>query len=146
MLGRGLLRRCPNCGDRHAWFGRGLRGWFSRGSHCRRCGLQWDRDTNGHELGAHTVNLILIGGLVTLGIAAGIIATAPDIKVGLLIAILGGIAVIGPIIAFPFGYTIWMAIDLAARPPQPDELASMAERLAADRAEQAPPQTAAHPG
>jgi uncharacterized protein (DUF983 family) len=139
MLGRGLLRRCPNCGDQRAWFGRGLRGWFSRGSHCRTCGLQWDRDTNGHELGAHTVNLILIGGLVTLGITAGIIATAPDIEVGLLIAILVTIAILGPIIAFPFGYTIWMAIDLAARPPQPDELARMQARLAADRAAETSP-------
>jgi len=146
MLGRGALRRCPWCGDRRAWFRRGLRGWFSRGSHCHTCGLQWDRDTNGHELGAHTVNLILIGGFLTLGITAGIIATAPDIEVGLLVAILGTIAVIGPIVAFPFGYTIWMAIDLAARPPQADELARMSETLAADRAQQTPPEADAPRG
>jgi len=131
MLGRALLRRCPWCGDQRAWFRKGLRGWFGRTSHCRRCGLRWDRNTDGHELGALTVNILLIMGLLIIAMVIGIVLTVPDIAVAPLVTGLGIAAVIGPVVSYPFGYTIWMAIDLAVRPPSPEELAANAESVAA---------------
>ncbi len=35
-----------------------------------------------------------------------------------------GVAVIVPVISFPFGRTLWSAIDLVMRPLEPDEVAS----------------------
>jgi uncharacterized protein (DUF983 family) len=131
MLGRALLRRCPRCGDRRAWFPAGLRGWFGRRPRCRRCGLRWDRNTNGHELGALTINMLLILGLLVVAMVVGIVLTVPDIAVGPLVIGLGVAAVVGPIVSYPFGYTIWMAIDLATRPPSSEELAEDAAAVAA---------------
>jgi uncharacterized protein (DUF983 family) len=131
MLGRALLRRCPWCGDQRAWFPKGLRGWFGRKPRCRRCGLRWDRNTNGHELGALTINMVLIMGLLLIAMVIGIVLTVPDIAVMPLVVGLGIAAVIGPIISYPFGYTIWMAVDLAARPPSAEELAADAAAAAA---------------
>jgi uncharacterized protein (DUF983 family) len=131
MLGRALLRRCPRCGDQRAWFPGGLRGWFGRKPRCRRCGLRWDRNTNGHELGALTINMLLILGLLVIAMVVGIVLTVPDIAVAPLVTGLGIAAVIGPIVSYPFGYTIWMAIDLATRPPSAEELADDAAAVAA---------------
>lgn len=131
MLGRALLRRCPWCGDHRAWFRKGWRGWFGRTDHCRRCGLRWDRNTNGHELGALTVNIVLIMGLLIIAMVVGIVLTVPDIAVAPLVTGLGIAAVIGPVVSYPFGYTIWMAIDLAARRPSAEELAANAAVVAA---------------
>jgi uncharacterized protein (DUF983 family) len=131
MLGRALLRRCPWCGDRRAWFPGGLRGWFGRKERCRRCGLRWDRNTNGHELGALTINMLMILGLLVVAMVVGIVLTVPDIAVAPLVIGLGITAVIGPVVSYPFGYTIWMAIDLAARRPTPEELAANAAAVAA---------------
>ena len=136
MLGRALLRRCPWCGDGRAWFPKGLRGSFGREARCRRCGLRWDRNTDGHELGALTINTILILGLLIIAMVVGIVLTAPDIAVAPLVIGLGIAGLIGPVIAYPFGYTIWMAIDLAARRPTAEELA---ENRAAAAAAQASP-------
>lgn len=131
MIGRALLRRCPWCGDGRAWFPPGLRGWFGRRERCRRCGLRWDRNTNGHELGALTVNTVLIGGALVIAMVIGIVLTVPDIAVVPLVIGLGVVAVVGPLVTYPFGYTIWMAIDLAARRPSPEELAANAAAVAA---------------
>lgn len=131
MLWRALFRRCPWCGDRRAWFRPGLIGRFQRNQRCRRCGLRWDRNTNGHELGALTINMLLILGLLVIAMVVGIVATAPDIAVVPLMVALGAAAIVGPLVSYPFGYTIWMAIDLAARPPQPDELADAARAAGA---------------
>lgn len=139
MLGRALLRRCPWCGDGRAWFPPGPRGWFGRKERCAHCGLRWDRNTNGHELGALTINMLLILGLLVVAMVVGIVLTVPDIAVAPLVIGLGVAAVVGPIVSYPFGYTIWMAIDLAARRPSADELAANAAAVAATSAAEAAP-------
>ena len=131
MLSRALLRCCPWCGDRRAWFPPGLRGWFGRLPRCRRCGLRWDRNTNGHELGALTINMLAILGLLIVAMVVGIVVTAPDIAVVPLVVGLGVVGLIGPVITYPFGYTVWMAIDLAVRRPTPEELADDAAAVVA---------------
>jgi uncharacterized protein (DUF983 family) len=131
MLRRALVRSCPWCGDHRAWFPKGLRGWFGRLPRCRHCGLRWDRNTNGHELGALVINTIMIMGLLITAMVVGIVLTAPDIAVVPLVVGLGIAAIVGPVISYPFGYTIWMAIDLAARKPDEAELADAAAALAA---------------
>jgi uncharacterized protein (DUF983 family) len=118
-LGLAVLRRCPWCGDRQAWF----RGWLGQAPRCRSCGLQRTRSTEGHELGSLTVNLVLNLGLVLLVMTVAIVLTVPEVPVVGLLVLLGVVGVAAPILSFPISQTIWMAIDLTARPPQVDELA-----------------------
>ena len=52
------------------------------------------------------------------------VATSPDIPtvkivIGLVIA-----AVVIPVLIYPVTYTLWQALDLAMRPPQPGEMPS----------------------
>jgi uncharacterized protein (DUF983 family) len=120
MVRRGLLRRCPWCGDRRAYF----TGWFAKQRACLNCGTPWRRGDVGFELGAATVNTIITFGVIIVGAAVAMIATSPDIPtvrivVGLVIA-----AVVVPVLIYPVTYTLWQALDLVMRPPEPGELPS----------------------
>ncbi len=75
MVRRGLLRKCPWCGDRHAYFTR----WFSKQRACRKCGTPWRRGDVGFELGAATINTIITFGVIIVAGAVAMIATSPDI-------------------------------------------------------------------
>ena len=123
MLGRALLRRCPWCGDGRAWFPPGLRGWFGRRCRgaavrtavgpehgrprARRADDQHDPDPrladrrHGRRDRAHRARH-----------RRGSVRDRPRHR-----------RPDRPVIAYPFGYTIWMAIDLAARRPTAEELA-----------------------
>jgi uncharacterized protein (DUF983 family) len=117
MLWRGIRRRCAWCGGRRAFF----TGWFAKQETCRTCGIGWRRGYEGFELGAATINAIITLGVLIVGVAAGAIATSPDIAVLPLVLGLGALAVVVPVIAYPFTYTIWQAVDLAMHPPEPGD-------------------------
>lgn len=127
MLGRGLLRRCPWCGSWRAWF----TWWLRKGDRCRGCGMRWDRKTEGHELGAMVVNIIISLGSLIIAMVAVIVATYPGIDVLPTTIVFLVLSVVVPTVFYPISFTLWSAIDLRIRPPQADELADMAEGLAA---------------
>ena len=52
----------------------------------------------------------------------GFIATSPDIPVLPMVLSLLGVAILMPIVIYPFTFTIWLAFDLAVRRPEPAEL------------------------
>ena len=116
MLWRGVRRRCPWCSGRGAFF----TGWFAKQDRCRTCGLGWQRGYEGFELGAMTINIIVVFGTLIVGLIVGVVATSPDIAVVPLIAILGATAVILPIVIYPISYTLWQAVDLTMHPPDAD--------------------------
>ena len=111
LLWRGVTRRCPWCGDRKAYF----TGWFSKQERCRRCGMPWRRGDVGFELGAATVNTIITFGIVIVGVAIGVIATAPDVAVVPIVVGLIAACVVIPVLIYPISYTLWQAIDVAVR-------------------------------
>jgi uncharacterized protein (DUF983 family) len=120
MVRRGLLRRCPWCGDRHAYFTR----WFSKQPACRKCGAPWRRGDVGFELGAATINTIITFGVIIMSGAVAMIATSPDIPTVKIVVCLVVAAIAIPILIYPVTYTLWQALDLAMRPPQPGEMPS----------------------
>jgi len=126
MISRSILRRCPNCGNHHAWF----TSWFKQGDRCVGCGIKRTRDTDGHELGSMTVasvvNIVLI--MIALGIAIAI--TAPDVPVLTLYIVLASAALVFPVSTWPMTHTLWMAIDLMMRPMSVDEAAEAQTWLA----------------
>jgi len=126
MLLRGSVRRCPLCGGKGAFFA----GWYKRNDRCHTCGLLWERKLEGFELGSMTVNVILTFGtmLVTMGI--GVALSYPDVAVLPIFAIVVAIAVVMPFVIFPMTYSIWLAVDLFMRAPEPEELADAAAAVA----------------
>ena len=66
MMARSMVRRCPWCGGRGAFF----TGWFTKQPHCRSCGLRWRRGDVGFELGAAAIAAMNTLGplLVALGV------------------------------------------------------------------------------
>ncbi|HWS45846.1 MAG TPA: DUF983 domain-containing protein [Acidimicrobiia bacterium] len=111
ILWRGATRRCARCGHGHLFHR-----WFTMVPDCPTCGLHFERE-EGYWVGALAVNLVLVGGLFAVAFVAVIVATAPDIPVAPLLALLVPVMVIGPIVAFPFSRTLWVAIDRAFLQP-----------------------------
>lgn len=108
---------CPWCGHRRTF----LRGWFRRHDRCRTCGIRWQREV-GFELGAVTVNTIVTFGVLTIAMAVGFVVTAPNIPVLPLVVSLFAVALVVPVLIYPFTYTVWLAFDLAVHPPDAAEL------------------------
>lgn len=120
MLWRGAHRRCPWCGGRGAFFV----SWFKTQERCKTCGLGWRRGYEGFELGAMTVNVMVVFGVLIVGAAIGIAFTSPDIPVVPLVVALGLVAIILPIVLYPVSYTLWQAIDLTMHPPDSSDPAT----------------------
>ena len=117
MAWRGLRRRCPWCGGRGAFFS----GWFHKHETCRTCGISWRRGYEGFELGALAISAVLVLGLLVVAMGIGIALTLPDVAVVPLLLILGVGAIVLPILLYPVSYTLWQAVDLAMRPPEPGD-------------------------
>lgn len=107
MLVRGLTRRCARCGS-----GKLFRRWFSMVDDCPRCGLHFERE-QGYWTGALAFNMVLTGGLFAIVFVTMLVLTIPDVNVGLILAVVVPIAVLGPIVAYPFSKTVWVAVDRA---------------------------------
>ncbi|MGA0131279.1 MAG: hypothetical protein ACO3VO_04835 [Ilumatobacteraceae bacterium] len=126
MLWRGVLRRCPNCGNRRAFFTR----WFVRRERCAGCGVRWERNYEGFMLGAMAISFITTGGslLVTMGI--GVVVTYPDVA---LVPVLGSTVLVTLLVGvggYPISYTLWQAIDLYLRPLTEDDGEEQARTVA----------------
>lgn len=120
MLWRGARRRCPWCAGRGAFF----TSWFRKAEACRTCGIGWRRGYEGFELGALAISAIVVFGALVAALAVGIAATAPDVPVFGLVVVLGAVAVVLPVVIYPVSYTVWQAVDLAMRAPDPADPAT----------------------
>ena len=107
MHWRGLTRRCARCGSRHL-----VRLWFSMVADCPRCGLHLEREA-GYWTGAMAINVILVGGVFTVLFVIAIALTIPDVPVVPLLAFFVPFMALGPLVAYPFSKTVWVAIDRA---------------------------------
>ncbi len=121
MVGRAVRLRCPWCGARRTF----VRRWLWRDERCRTCGIRWNREV-GFELGPMTLNIIATFLVLVVAMTVVVAATLPDIPVHTTVIVLVAGAVVLPVLLYPFGYTLWLAGDLAAHPPSTDELADAA--------------------
>ena len=117
MLRRAVMLRCPWCGSRRTF----VRRWFGKYDRCRTCGIRWRRE-EGFELGAVTINTVLTFIVLTAAMTIGFIRTSPDIPVLPMVLSLVGVAILMPIVIYPFTFTIWLALDLAVHRPDAAEL------------------------
>jgi len=107
MMTRGLTRRCARCGH-----GRLFHGYFHMVDECPGCDLHFEREP-GYWAGALAINIMATGGLFAVVFVALLAVTIPKVPVAPLLAVLVPIAVLGPIVYYPFSKTVWVAVDRA---------------------------------
>ena len=115
---RALALRCPRCGS-----GGILRHWFKMRDQCPRCGLALERgESSDFWIGAYVFNLAG-GELLAIGIPiVWLIKSSPNPPWGRIQALAIILAVIMPLLLFPFSRTLWLAWDLSFRPFEPGDI------------------------
>lgn len=118
VVARGLLRRCPRCGG-----GKLFDSWLKMKDRCPTCGMKYERD-EGFFLGAFTTSLgaVILALMIYIGVAIALTLPDPDpvrISVGAVI-----VAIVVPLVSYPFSRTLWSAIGLAMKPLEPNEVES----------------------
>lgn len=121
-LARGIIRRCALCGGKNAFFN----GWYKPSDRCKTCGLYWQRNLEGFQLGAAAMNIMLTGGSLLGVMGLGVILTYPDIPIWPMLIATVGVALLVGIGGYPTSYTVWLAVDLTMNPPDETELADAA--------------------
>jgi uncharacterized protein (DUF983 family) len=104
LLVRAVTRRCPHCGAPDIF-----RNYLTLKDHCPRCGYTFERE-EGYFLGAYAVNL-LAAEFITVALLVYFLVNT-DYSWVTLELIFIPLAVLLPILFFPFARTLWMTIDL----------------------------------
>ncbi len=72
--------------------------------------------------------MVTLGALIVAA-AIPIASTYPNVDTGLLIAVLGVVALLLPIVLYPFSFTIWFAVELFMDPPSQAALDAADDRV-----------------
>jgi uncharacterized protein (DUF983 family) len=124
IVWRGLRRRCGRCGTKGIF-----RSYFQLHDRCPRCGYKFERE-EGFFTGVYLVNYAVTAVLLVVEIFVFLLwAAANEGDVSLLPWLLAGaaIAILGPLLVYPFAKSTWAAVDFAARPLDPVEEAEAAQ-------------------
>jgi len=117
VLRRAMGRRCPSCGA-----GDVFTSWFKMRERCPVCHWWFERG-DGYFIGATCVNILAAEAVPFVFYVLVLVFTWPAAR--WLLAGVGAavLAVITPLMLYPFARMLWLAIDLIVRPIQPDEYA-----------------------
>lgn len=115
VVRRGLTRRCPLCGDPAVFTS-----WFNQRERCPTCNYPTTRVAD-QWIGALGMNTIVSFGTLLAAIAVGFAVTYPDPPVATLLVVAVSVAVAVPVLFFPVSKSLWSAIDMAMRPPEPSD-------------------------
>ena len=118
LFARALTLRCPNCGG-----GPVLQHWFRMRERCGRCGLRIERGERDYFIGSMLLNLVLGELLVAFIMVGVILASRPRVPWEFLEIALPAMAVLFPVLCFPFSKLTWLALDLLVRPVTAAEMA-----------------------
>ena len=109
-LGRGLVKRCPACGEKHLF-----QRFFTLKETCPGCDLTFERE-EGYWLGAMVVAMALVIIVFSAVFLVGVLFTWPDVPwTGLTWATIIANLVV-PIVGYPWCKTVWMGIHHAFVP------------------------------
>jgi hypothetical protein len=90
--------------------------------------MHLDRDEPGYWIGSYTVNLFLTEGAFAAALLAGLVLTWPDVPWRLLTGCCVALTLLFPALIFPFTKLLYLAVDLAFRPPESHDLFTPHER------------------
>lgn len=124
VFARGAKRRCPRCDSSDLFVSR-----FKIRERCPRCGLRLEREEGGF-LGAIALNYVVTAGVWVTVLIVWLVIDLPDVHVAALTIVSIGVAVVVPLLVWPFAKTVWASIDYLAYRTDPD----YASDEAADRA------------
>ncbi len=119
-LWRGATKRCARCGERKLF-----RRWVSMVERCPRCGHHFERG-DGFWLGSITVNMAFTFATFLLVFAGGMVATWPDVPWTLLLILTLTLNALFPVLFHPLSRTLWVGMEMAARPLEPREVVDAA--------------------
>lgn len=109
---RALLLRCPACGG-----GPLFASWLHMQPRCPRCGIRTERGEPGYTVGAYMFNIMAAELIWAGGFVALVWNTWPEPPWDLLTWGGGGLMIAMPFLCYPFSKTMFLAFDLAFRPP-----------------------------
>ncbi|MEW5916424.1 MAG: DUF983 domain-containing protein [Gemmatimonadota bacterium] len=94
--------------------------WFKFKERCAVCGLAFERgEKEDFWLGAYAINLVVGETSALIGTLIYMYFTWPDTPYAVAIGI--SLAVLMPVLFFPFSRTLWLAWDLSFRPSEPGD-------------------------
>ena len=126
---RGTRGRCGRCGCRGLF-----RGYFRLRDRCPCCGYRFRRE-EGFLAGVYLVNFTVTIGLMWVLLMTFIIwRVGSDANSALwpILLLCLAVAIVVPVVAYPFAAATWAALDLVMRPLEPDEEADAATWTAAE--------------
>lgn len=92
-----------------------------------------DRDEPGYWIGSYTVNLFVTEGVFAAVFVGGLFLTWPLVPWTALEVVCALLMVATPILFFPHSKLLYLAVDLAFRPPEPADLEAPVEPAPAPR-------------
>lgn len=116
-IGRGLRRRCPNCGTG------AFHSWFRMREFCERCGLRFEREP-GYWVGAVTINTTVTFLSFVVLFTVLTMFTWPDPPWGVIMVSVIGVNLLVPVVFYPVSKTLWSALEHSWHPLEPGEFKS----------------------
>lgn len=125
---RGLTLACPHCG------GRGnFTGYFNMRRRCKTCNLDFDRNP-GSYIGGIGLNTVFSFIVLAIAVVMTFVLTGDDTPLWQLLVFPLAIAVIIPLLFFPFSKSIWLAFEYLAAPPRAEDYASKGDETPSEDA------------
>ncbi|NUO38244.1 MAG: DUF983 domain-containing protein [Gemmatimonadaceae bacterium] len=118
LVRRALLRRCPRCGAGGIWQS------YLRMKHaCPTCGQVFERgESHDFFIGAYLINLVVAELAAVLVAAAMWITLGSRVSFNVLWGASMVLAVVMPVIFYPFSRELWLAFDLHFRPTEAGDM------------------------
>jgi len=111
---RALRLRCPRCGGGGIW-----RTWFTMRHACPTCGQVFERgESSDFWIGAYLINLVVAetSAVVIAGIMWMVLGSRVSFNV--LWGASMALAILMPVLFYPFSRDLWLALDLHFRPEE----------------------------
>jgi Uncharacterized protein conserved in bacteria len=118
LVRRALLLRCPRCGARGIW-----QSWFRMKHACPTCGQVFERgESHDFFIGAYLINLVVAESTAVIVAAVMWIALGSRVSFNVLWGASMALAVVMPVIFYPFSRELWLAFDLYFRPTEAGDM------------------------
>lgn len=123
-----MVRRCPRCGGGHLF-----RTYWSIRDRCPRCGLRFVRE-EGYFTGVYLVNFSIVLAVLFVMVMSFAVWRSGHPDESMVGFVVAGVAValLLPVLSYPFARTTWVALDLIMTPMELDEILDSVEATDVD--------------